>query len=52
MRAESNAGENSSIALATEIAPRSPWRVTEVEALPGFRLRLPMALLVRSISAA
>ena len=43
MRAESNAGENSSIALAMEIAPRSPWRVTEVEALPGFRLRVAFA---------
>jgi hypothetical protein len=29
--------------LNTEIAPRSPWRVSEVEALPGFRLRVAFA---------
>lgn len=40
MRAESNAGENSPTALAAEVSPNSPWRVTEVEALPGFRLRV------------
>jgi hypothetical protein len=43
MRTESIAGEDSSTALAEEIAPRSPWRVTEVEALPGFRLRVAFA---------
>jgi hypothetical protein len=43
MRAESNAGENSPTALAAEVAPRSPWRVTAVEALPGFRLRVAFA---------
>lgn len=43
MRAESNAGEDSSIALAAEVAPRSPWRVTSVEALPGFRLSVAFA---------
>ena len=43
MRTESNASEDSSTALAEEIAPRSPWRVTEVEALPGFRLRVAFA---------
>ena len=43
MRAESHAGENSSTSLATEVAPRSPWRVTGVEALPGFRLRVEFA---------
>lgn len=26
-----------------EIAPRSPWRVTQVEALPEFRLRVAFA---------
>jgi Protein of unknown function (DUF2442) len=26
--------------VTDEVAPRSPWRVTEVEALPGFRLRV------------
>ena len=43
MRAESNAGKNLSTELAAELAPRSPWRVTEVEALPGFRLRVAFA---------
>ena len=43
MRAESNANENPPVALIGEIAPRSPWRVTEVEALPGFRLRVAFA---------
>jgi hypothetical protein len=43
MRTESSASENSSAALADEIAPRSPWRVVEVEALPGFRLRVAFA---------
>jgi hypothetical protein len=43
MRTESNACENSPIALAEEIAPRSPWRVAAVEALAGFRLRVVFA---------
>lgn len=43
MRTESNANENSPAALADEVAPRSPWRVTRVEALPGFRLRVAFA---------
>ena len=43
MRAESNAADNSPAALAEEIAPRSPWRVTAVEILPGFRLRVVFA---------
>ncbi|MFZ0305512.1 MAG: DUF2442 domain-containing protein [Terracidiphilus sp.] len=43
MRSESNAGENSSTAVATEVAPRSSWRVTGVDALPGFRLRVAFA---------
>jgi hypothetical protein len=29
--------------LIGEAAPRSPWRVTEVEALPDFRLRVAFA---------
>ena len=29
--------------LATKIKPRSPWRITEVETLPGFRLRIAFA---------
>src|ERR1017187_9306183 len=43
MRTESNANENSPVGLIQEIAPRSPWRVTEVEALPEFRLRVTFA---------
>lgn len=43
MRSEPNAGKNSPAALADEVAPRSPWRVTEVEALPEFRLRVAFA---------
>jgi hypothetical protein len=43
MCAESDAGENSPTALASEVAPRSPWRVTAVEALPGFRLQVEFA---------
>jgi hypothetical protein len=43
MCAESNAGENSSTALAADVVPRSPWRVTKVEALPGFRLWVAFA---------
>lgn len=43
MRPESNANENWPPTLAEEVAPRSPWRVTEVEALPGFRLRVAFA---------
>jgi hypothetical protein len=43
MRTESNANENSPVGLIEEIAPRSPWRVTDVEALPEFRLRITFA---------
>jgi hypothetical protein len=43
MRTESNADENSPVGLIEEIAPRSPWRVTDVEALPEFRLRITFA---------
>ena len=43
MRSEPNAGKDSPPALADEVAPRSPWRVTEVEALPEFRLRVAFA---------
>ena len=43
MRAESNAGEDSPVALAADVTPRAPWRVTEVEALPGHRLRVVFA---------
>jgi len=43
MRTESTAYENSSTVLIAEVAPRSPWRVTQVEALPEFRLRVVFA---------
>lgn len=43
MRTETIANEHSPTTLAFEVAPRSPWRVTEVEALPGFRLRVAFA---------
>ncbi len=40
MRTESNTDENSPTALVPEIVPQSPWRVTGVEVLPGFRLQV------------
>jgi len=43
MHTESTTNEYSPIALAEEVMPRSPWRVTKVEALPGFRLRVAFA---------
>ena len=43
MRTESISGEDTSTALAENVTPRSPWRVTAVEALPGFRLRVAFA---------
>jgi hypothetical protein len=43
MRAESNAGEDSPSSVTAEIAPGSPWRVTAVEALPEYRLRVSFA---------
>jgi hypothetical protein len=43
MRTESNTSEDSCTALTEEITPSSPWRVTEVEALSGFRLRVSFA---------
>jgi hypothetical protein len=43
MRREPIANKDSSVAIADEIAPRSPWRVTAVQALPGFRLRVAFA---------
>jgi hypothetical protein len=38
MHPEAISDERYSTALATEIAPRSPWRVVAVKPLPGFRL--------------
>ena len=43
MRTEPSAIKDSSPALAGEAAPQTPWRVTAVEALPGFRLRVVFA---------
>ena len=43
MRSESNAIENSPAAVDAEFAPRSGWRVTAVEPLPGLRLRVAFA---------
>jgi hypothetical protein len=42
MGTESDAREFFS-ALTDEVSPRSPWRVTEVEALPEYRLRVAFA---------
>lgn len=43
MRGQPDPVKDSSVVLADEIAPRSPWRVTSVEPLPGFRLRVSFA---------
>ncbi|MGO9336760.1 MAG: DUF2442 domain-containing protein [Terracidiphilus sp.] len=43
MRSESDTNEDSPVGLVDEIAPKSPWRVTRVEALPGFRLKVVFA---------
>lgn len=40
MRTESNTDQNSPASIIPEIAPRSPWRVTAIEVLPGFRLQV------------
>ena len=43
MRTEPTTDKDPSASLISEVAPRSPWRVTAVEALPGFRLRVAFA---------
>jgi hypothetical protein len=43
MRSESNTNEDSPVGLVDEIAPKSPWRVTMVQALPEFRLKVAFA---------
>lgn len=43
MHTESSADGNSPTAIALEVASRSPWRVTRVAALPGFRLQVAFA---------
>lgn len=40
MRTQSGTQENPATALTPAIEPRMPWRVTAVQAMPGFRLRL------------
>ena len=40
MHHEPDTQQNSPTAVAEVVAPRSPWRVTEVVALPKFRLRV------------
>ena len=43
MPAEPVTDEDPSASLTAQAVPRSPWRVTAVEALPGFRLRVAFA---------
>jgi hypothetical protein len=43
MRTEPDANKDSSVAVVDEIIPRSPWRVTAVETLPDYRLRVVFA---------
>ena len=43
MHTEPNTVEDKSAALEEDFVPRSPWRVTAVETLPGFRLRVTFA---------
>ncbi len=40
MYAQSDAKQDSSIAVTPPIQPRMPWRVAAVEALPDFKLRV------------
>lgn len=40
MRSQSAAQQDSSLGVTPPIQPRMPWRVTTVEALPGFRLHV------------
>jgi hypothetical protein len=37
---DADAQENRTTELIRPVRPRAPWRVAEVEALPGFRLRV------------
>ena len=43
MRAQSTAQEDPAAAIVPEIRPRACWRVAEVQALDGFRLRVRFA---------
>jgi Protein of unknown function (DUF2442) len=40
MQSHADAQENRTTELIPPIRPRAPWRVADVEALPGFRLRV------------
>jgi hypothetical protein len=40
MQSHADAQEDRTAELTPPVRPRSPWRVAEVEALPGFRLRV------------
>jgi hypothetical protein len=40
MQQHADAQENRPAELNPPVRPRAPWRVVEVEALPGFRLRV------------
>ena len=40
MQSNADAQENRTAELTPPVRPRAPWRVAEVEALPGFRLRV------------
>ena len=40
MQSHADAQEDHATELIPPVRPRAPWRVAEVEALPGFRLRV------------
>ena len=40
MHSHANAQEDRAAELTPPVRPRAPWRVADVEALPGFRLRV------------
>jgi hypothetical protein len=40
VQSHADAQENRAPELTPPVRPRAPWRVAEVEALPGFRLRV------------
>jgi hypothetical protein len=40
VQSHADAQENRAAELTPPVRPRAPWRVAEVEALPGFRLRV------------
>ena len=40
MQPDADAQDNRTAELIPPVRPRAPWRVAEVEALPGFRLRV------------